>query len=181
MIKRLVMFVLVALANAFALAHSGDSKPAASESEKIVRTEFDRSKPGRGLLIQKRGRVSTAEVCFDRCDYYEWKGSIHNEVAWHFILLYEYKEGFGSGAESFRVSSADLIRSLVKQYDKYCSPTGKEGQFTCDWAKLAEAASMKVGISTYDEGQRCFAWRDLVSMAWPSKSKCSAIKKSPWN
>jgi hypothetical protein len=162
------------------LAQSGNSAAVVGESEKTIRAEFDRSKPGRGLLIQKRGRVSTAEICFDRCDYYEWKGSIHNEVAWDFIVLFEYKEGFGSKAESFRASSANLIRSLVKQYDKFCSPGGEDSQFACQWAKLAEAASMKVGISTYDEGQRCFAWRDLASMVWPEKSKCSAIRKSPW-
>src|SRR5438477_777998 len=73
----------------------------AGPSEQIIRTEFGAGKPGTALQVQQRGTLVTAEVCFDQCDYYQWRGAPHSPEAWDFIAAYEYKKGVGSEYESF--------------------------------------------------------------------------------
>jgi hypothetical protein len=148
-----------------------------SASERTIRKEFDPSKPGRGLLVRKRANTTTAEVCFDQCDYFEWGGSAGKEGAWDFIVLYEARKGYGSKADSFQATSTELFRTLLKRYDTFCKG---EAAFTCDWNKFAEKEGMKVGIANYDEGKRCFARRNLATMEWPKTSKCTSITRTPW-
>jgi hypothetical protein len=149
----------------------------AGASEQTIRREFDPSKAGRGLLVRKRAKTTSVEVCFDQCDYFEWTGSARNEGAWDFIALYVAKEGYGSNADSYHATSGELFRTLVKRYDAFCKG---DGTFTCDWSKFAEQERMKVGIASYDEGKRCFAWRNLTTMEPPNSSKCAPITRSPW-
>lgn len=146
-------------------------------SEQTIRREFDPSKAGRGLLVTKRAKTTSVEVCFDQCDYFEWTGSARKEGAWDFIALYEAKEGYGSNADSFQATSAKLFRTLLKRYGALCKG---DGTFTCDWNQFAEQEGVKVGIASYDEGKRCFAWRNLSTMEPPKSSNCGPITRSPW-
>jgi hypothetical protein len=152
---------------------------AVSESERLMRAQFDRSKPGGGLLVQHKGDTTSAELCLDGCDYFEWKGSAHDVRAWNFISLFTYQVGLPSSSEAFKQAVSPSIPKLLASAAPFCSRSSDApDDFKCRWAKLAGTMSMRVGIATYDEGLRCLSWRDLKSMTWPKKSKCAPIAKT---
>jgi len=161
----------------FALAKADRITP----SEKLIRTEFDRSKSGRALSVRQQGEILRAEVCFDQCDYFQWKISSSSAAVWDFIVLFEYKLGFASDLDEFKAAADRVVPAALKRFSKRCKlKSGSPTDFDCVWSKLAHDHSIKVGLADYDEGERCFAWRDLVSLAPPKKSKCSPITVSPW-
>jgi hypothetical protein len=152
-----------------------------SSSEKLIRTEFDASKSGRAFSVRRHGAIVKVEVCFDQCDYFQWNVSSASAAAWDFIVLFEYKLGFASGVNTFKVAADRELPAIVKRFSTHCKVKSAESiDFECDWDKLARDHSVKVGLAIYDEGKRCFAWRNLVSLAPPARSKCSPITVSPW-
>jgi hypothetical protein len=177
-----IFLAVVAFSSALAFnaySYAADS-PVSGASEKLIRAEFDRQKPGRGLLVEQRAGRSVAEVCFDHCDYFEWSGGIHEDSVWDFIVLFESSVGFASNVDSYKLASSEMVRTILARNPNACSSSAESSRFTCKWPQLAKTRSVKVGIANYDEGQRCFAWRDLATMAWPKASKCSPITSSPW-
>jgi len=162
--------------------HEVQATDVTSDSEVLLRSEFDSSKPGRALLVQQKGTLASAELCLDRCDYFEWKGSAHDVEAWDFMVLFEYQAGSAASTEAFKEAVAPSIPNIVARAEPYCSRgSDSRTDFKCAWARFAARKSMKVGIATYDEGLRCFAWRDLRTMNWPKKSKCVPITRTPWS
>lgn len=177
--EKLTCFLLALLFAAQVYASGRSSQ--VSESEDLIRIEFDRSKSGRAVSVRREGDTVKAEVCFDKCDYFEWSGSAEAPGIWDFILLIERKAGFASQIDSFKTAADQLVPRILKRFAKLCHITSDiSSDFECDWAKLAKGHSLKVGVAVYDEGLRCFAWRDLASMEPPKKSKCLPITTSPW-
>lgn len=178
MMKKVI--VLVAAACGIACAPQASSRPAANQSEQTIRSEFGQGAPGTALSVREKADNVRVEVCFDRCDYFEW-GTKSTGPAWDFVLLYELREGFGSSAGALKTKAASSLQDLVAAHSAFCQvEKGSPSGFSCSWGKFAAAKGIRVGIAAYDEGQRCFAWRDLASMSWPTKSDCAPITESPW-
>ncbi len=160
----------------------GQAATVSGESEAQVRKAFGAGIEGTGLLIRTHAVTVSAEVCADGCDVFQWKGSIHDLDVWDFILLYEYKVGFGSDFESFRQGAEASIQSALKRASKYCQVASPQtSEFQCGWAPFAKAKVINVGVANYDEGQRCFAWKDPSLTRMAKKYQCSPIRESPWS
>jgi hypothetical protein len=160
--------VLIVLLLCGQLAFAGSPAREVSESEKLIRAEFDRGKLEGGFLVRQRGIRSSVEVCFDGCDYFEWTGSVHKSSVWDFIVLFENKLGYASTYESFVAASAHIVPSIVARVTKFClAEATSTRDFDCRWTAYSLDQSLKVGIANYDEGLRCFAWRNLKSLNPP--------------
>lgn len=152
----------------------------ASDSESLVRAEFSTGKPGTGLLMSSKAGISLAEVCFDSCDTFQWKGDIKRPQAWDFIALFEYKIGVASASDVYRNNGRRLSAALQRA-SQFCAPKASNPpDFECDWPNYSKALAMRVGVASYDEGLRCAGWRDGASMAFPKKTRCGPIRRSPW-
>jgi hypothetical protein len=151
-----------------------------TESESVLRNAFRTGRPGTGFLARNQAGVSSAEVCFDRCDVFQWTGSPHKAGVWDFIALYVHKVGFASEADIFS-NNAQALLPVIQRASIYCRTRSKDPlDFDCDWSEYAKAQFIRVGIAAYDEGLRCFAWRDRESLSFPKKTRCDPIKDSPW-
>lgn len=148
-----------------------------ADSEKLIRSEFDRPNSGRWIRWMAEKKVLRVEVCFDGCDYFEWKRKPENSLVWDFIALYEYEVGLGSDIESFKTNASEVVPRIVERARAFCRQSGKsQPSVDCKWAEFANSQGLRVGVVIRDEGMRCFAWKDLRSMRWPTKSHCAPLK-----
>lgn len=148
-----------------------------------MRTEFGSGSVGLAILVSALKSGTTAEVCADRCDVFEWNGPPRKPEVWDFILLYELKVGYGSDSTSFQENAQRTMRSALVRSQKYCRQLASQETaqpIECAWGAFAKAHSIRVGLANYDEGQRCAAWVDLTSTKRPDKWSCRPITKSPW-
>lgn len=158
-----------------------DASNPAGDIETLLRAEFSSSKPGRALVAKQKGTRASVELCFDQCDYFEWKGSLHDLAAWDFIALFELETGVGSTAEGLKEALHPRLDDILARTKLYCSKSSDvSAAAKCTWKRFAESLSMRAGITTYSEGLRCSGWRDPKSMTWPTKTKCEPISESPW-
>jgi hypothetical protein len=176
--KKLLAVVAVVAGAACA---EGPASPQENPSERLIRSEFASGASGTALSVSREGASTLVEVCFDRCDYFQWDGPPKG-LAWDFVLLYELTEGFGASAGALMPKASELVPALLQTHSAYCRvEPNAQGGFACSWPKFATSQGIRVGMTSYDEGQRCFSWRDLATMAWPDKSDCAPITKSPWS
>lgn len=144
--------------------------------EQLVRTEFQE------LSITRRQEVVVLEICFDLCDVFQWRGSLHSEEAWDFVATYLYKKGVGRESEPFISNGKASVQAAAKRMSPYCRADSADAKapFECSWVPLAKSKSIRVGTSAYDEGERCFGWRDLSSDARPTRPNCMPVSIVPW-
>jgi len=143
--------------------------------EQLVRTEFQE------LSITRRQEVVVLEVCFDLC-VFQCRGSPHADEAWDFVAAYLYKKGVGRESEAFISNAKASVQVAVKRMSAYCTADSVDAKapFDCSWVPLAKSKSIRVGTSAYDEGERCFGWRDLSSDARPTRPHCRPVSAVPW-
>jgi hypothetical protein len=153
---------------------SDDSKQRQVES--LVRGQFQELS-----IRQQRGTV-VLEICFDLCDVFQWRGYTHSEGAWDFVAAYEYKRGVGKESKDFISKGKATVQAAARRMSAYCKDESAdvEAPFDCSWAALAKSKAIRVGTSAYDEGERCFGWRDLSSDARPTRPNCRPVKEVPW-
>ena len=153
---------------------SDDSKQ--GQAEQLIRGHFQEHS------IRHRGGSVVFEICFDLCDVFQWTGSPHSEDAWDFVALYEYKQGVGKESKEFISKAKASVQAAAKRMSAYCrdDSADSEAPFDCSWPQLAKSKGIRVGTSTYDEGERCFGWRDLSSDARPTRPHCRPVKELPW-
>jgi hypothetical protein len=146
------------------------------EAEKLIRETFPE------LSIRQNKNVVTLEVCFDLCDVFQWRGSRHSRAAWDFVAAYEYKKGVGTESDKFKSAVKGVLKDAVTRLAPYCKEDSSDSEvaFDCSWHELAKSKGVRVGSSKYDEGQRCFGWRDLTSKARPNRPHCRPFEKLPW-
>ena len=157
------------------------SSPTSAEdqgaTEQLIRSEF------KELSLRHRNDVAILEVCFDLCDVFQWRGSPHSKEAWDFVAVYEYKRGVGKESKRFMMNGKPVVLGAVGQLAPLCEEDKSDAQapYECSWAALAKKKAIRVGSSAYDEGQRCFGWRDLNSSARPNRAHCTSIKQPLWD
>lgn len=78
--------------------------------EQLVRTEFQE------LSITRRQEVVVLEICFDLCDVFQWRGSLHSEEAWDFVATYLYKKGGWKGVGAFHLERQSQCSGGSKAY-----------------------------------------------------------------
>ena len=156
------------------LGWSDDSKQ--GQVEQLVRAQFQE------LSIRQQGASVVLEVCFDLCDVFQWRGPPHSEEAWDFVAAYEYKRGVGRQSNEFISKGKASVQTAVTRMSAHCRDDSAdvEAPFDCSWAALAKSKVIRVGTSAYDEGERCFGWRDLNSDAQPTRPSCKPVKEVPW-
>lgn len=148
-------------------------KTSSNESEMVVQQEFGSGKPGYRLKRGTDKGVSFAEICFDKCEYFEWKRTKNSARSWDFIVLYEMKHGYGAGSEL--MNRREYALEVAAKNADFCRMSKEANSFDCDWGKFANVLKIRVALVTYDEGQKCTAWRDLATMEWPNSNawKCN--------
>jgi hypothetical protein len=169
--------VLIFLTAGYVSLSSADIQ---SESERVIRGHFAGGRVGTALQLTEQEGVTTLEICFDQCDIYRWRGSPDKPAAWDFILAYEYKRGAISEDEQFLAAARKAATAAAKRMVPHCELNPEQAEFDCTWVKLASSRGIRVGASTYDEGQRCFAWVNLSTGSTPDKWSCGPIRRSPW-
>ena len=174
MSSRLSLLLVVLALICSPLSRSDDSK--SGHIEQLVRGEFQE------LSIRQHQDTVALEICFDLCDVFQWHGSPHSEGVWDFVAAFEYKRGVGKGSKEFISKGKASVQAAVKRMSAYCrdESTDVEAPFDCSWAALAANKAIRVGTSAYDEGERCFGWRDLSSDARPTRPNCRPVKGVPW-
>lgn len=150
-----------------------------SESERAIRKQFGSGRLGTGLQLSQQGETTSLELCFDRCDVFRWRGSPHAPEIWDFVLAYEHKRGVGSIDDPFIAATQKIANAAAKRMRSHCKASSDQSDLDCDWAALAKSKGIRVGLSNYDEGQRCFVWVNLSSNSIPDKWSCAPIKRHP--
>jgi hypothetical protein len=147
----------------------------ASSAKDLVRDFFATGRAGTGLVIKQVGSLRQVEVCFDQCDFFEWKASELDTKKWDFIALYEVYKGVLSDSDDYLSIVKARSSTLSASWDSGCPHQIKMGHYssTCDWLETATSERITVGKVIYDEGRRCLL---LLNTSHASRQRCGPLR-----